>query len=1122
GADDDRTSFSVNDVSISEGGLMTFTVSRSGDAEASQSIDFATNITGADTAESADFTGKSGTLTFAAGVTSQTFTVQTSQDSAYEGGETFTVTLANNSAGSIISDATGVGTILDDGSGPGPFDPGPGADDDRTGFRVNDVSISEGGLITFTVSRNGDTSASQTVDFATSIAGGNSAEAGDFTATNGTLTFAAGVTSQTFTVQTVQDNVFEGAETFTVTLANNSAGSTISDATGMGTILDDGTGPGPFDPGPGADDDRTIFRVNDVSISEGGLMTFTVSRSGNAGASQTVDFATSITGGNTAEAGDFSGKSGTLTFATGVTSQTFTVQTSQDNIFEGAETFTVTLANNSIGTSIADATGVGTILDDGSGPGPYDPGPGADDDRTSFRVNDLSISEGGLMTFTVSRNGDAEASQTVDFTTSIVGGNTAETGDFAGKSGTLTFAAGVTSQTFTVQTSQDSVYEGAETFTVTLANSSAGSTISDATGMGTILDDGTGPGPFNPGPGADDDRTSFRVNDVSISEGGLMTFTVGRNGDAEASQTVDFATSISGGNSAEAGDFTGKSGTLTFAAGVTHQTFTVQTSQDNIYEGGETFTVTLANNSAGSTISDPTGVGTILDDGTGPGPFNPGPSADDDRTSFSVNEVTVSEGGLMTFTVSRQGDAEASQTIDFATSIGGADTAEGDDFTATSGTLTFAPGVASRTFTVQTNQDSAFEGAETLTATLANNSAGSTISDASGRGTILDDGTGPDPDGPGPLLPDDDRWYPVISSLNTYIPDVIREQHPDIHHDSLYLYVLPSSQVALTNETSSFNIPSGMFRHTDSNARLKYDASLVGGGPLPLWLIFDPATGRFTGVPPEGSNGVLDIRITASDQMGNTASAQFALYIIESKNTPLHVNTSLDSNFGTIENDLIGKESVNTGGWTGRTGDRNNAASLDNRSDMSQKTYGQDLAELASTSEVLTDTTTTIHLPAGLFRHPGQNAIVSISATLSNGKPLPEWLVFDSANESFVINAPGNMIGALDLRIVARDNYDYEISTQLRLELKNKLADIPQGEKLFGAYSLDSESALPQDSAHHLPEGEPVKAAHRPMAKGRASLSEQLASANQRNQIPRYSKVYAGNTSSRNIFTAKI
>ncbi|QSZ42096.1 hypothetical protein GJV85_08220 [Sulfurimonas aquatica] len=760
-ADNDTTSFSIGDVSISEGGLMTFTVTRVGDAEASQTIDFATSIEAGDNAEAIDFTGNSGTLTFASGVTSQTFTVQTTQDVPYEGSETFTATLSNNSTGSTITDAVATGTIKDDGTGDGPFNPGPNADNDTTSFSIGDVSISEGGLMTFTVTRVGDAEASQTIDFATSIEAGDNAESIDFTGNSGTLTFASGVTSQTFTVQTTQDVPYEGSETFTATLSNNSTGSTITDAVATGTIKDDGTGDGPFNPGPNADNDTTSFSIGDVSISEGGLMTFTVTRVGDAEASQTIDFATSIEAGDNAEAIDFTGNSGTLTFATGVTSQTFTVQTTQDVPYEGSETFTATLSNNSVGSTITDGVATGTIKDDGTGDGPFNPGPNADNDTTSFSIGDVSISEGGLMTFTVTRVGDAEASQTIDFATSIEAGDNAEAIDFTGNSGTLTFATGVTSQTFTVQTTQDVPYEGSETFTATLSNNSTGSTITDAVATGTIKDDGTGDGPFNPGPNADNDTTSFSIGDVSISEGGLMTFTVTRVGDAEASQTIDFATSIEAGDNAEAIDFTGNSGTLTFASGVTSQTFTVQTTQDVPYEGSETFTATLSNNSTGSTITDAVATGTIKDDGTGDGPFNPGPNADNDTTSFSIGDVSISEGGLMTFTVTRVGDAEASQTIDFATSIEAGDNAESIDFTGNSGTLTFASGVTSQTFTVQTTQDVPYEGSETFTATLSNNSTGSTITDAVATGTIKDDGTGDGPFNPGPNADNDTTSFSI-------------------------------------------------------------------------------------------------------------------------------------------------------------------------------------------------------------------------------------------------------------------------------------------------------------------------------------------------------------------------
>ena len=702
------------------------------------------------------------------GTTAADFKVQTQGDDSYEGVETFKLSVASTTGGGyeitpIIPSALSVG-IYDAGDAPlGDGDdvdvPGqPLVDDDRPRFSVGDVSISEGGLMTFTVSRVGDSASQQTVDFKTGLEATDTAEIADFTATNGTLTFNTGVTSQTFTVQTTQDTPFEGAETFSVTLLNNSTGSFIEDAKAVGTILDDGTGAGPFNPGPSADDDRPGFSVGDVNISEGGLMTFTVSRVGDATKVQTVDFATKIKATDSAEATDFIASSGTLNFNAGVSSQTFTVQTTQDTPFEGGETFSVLLSNNSAGSLIADGEAVGTILDDGTGAGPFNPGPNADDDRPSFSVGDVNISEGGLMTFTVTRLGDAKQTQQIDFATSIKGSDTAEVNDFTANSGTLTFNEGVSSQTFTVQTTQDTPYEGGETFSVTLSNNSQGSTISDAIAVGTILDDGTGAGPFNPGPNADDDRIGFSVNDVSISEGGLMTFTVTRAGDAVVQQTVDFTTGLQGTDTAELADFTTTTGTVTFNSGVVSQTFTVQTTQDTVYELSETFSVTLSNNSAGSLIVDGVGIGTIKDDGTGAGPFNPGPNADDDKPLISIAPTAAGSSDVVEahhalFTLTRTGATEIAGSV--AVSVVNGTALKPTDNTDFSGVLEYEDslgnwkdatngvpmdvGTATVNLRVNTTLDGVDEGTENFSVNItgasqlvvdnANSSASGTISD---------------------------------------------------------------------------------------------------------------------------------------------------------------------------------------------------------------------------------------------------------------------------------------------------------------------------------------------------------------------------------------------------------
>ena len=78
----------------------------------------------------------------------------------------------------------------------------------------------------------------------------------------------------------------------------------------------------------------------------------------------TVNYATAD--GTATSPADFGAISGTLTFAPGVTTQPISVSIVNDAIAEGNETFTVALSNPTVAT-IADPSGLGTIVDDESG-----------------------------------------------------------------------------------------------------------------------------------------------------------------------------------------------------------------------------------------------------------------------------------------------------------------------------------------------------------------------------------------------------------------------------------------------------------------------------------------------------------------------------------------------------------------------------------------------------------------------------------------------------------------------------------------------------------------------------------------------------------------------------------
>jgi predicted outer membrane repeat protein len=104
---------------------------------------------------------------------------------------------------------------------------------------INDITVVEGdsgtvdAVFTVTLSRAND----GPLAFTWTTANGTASAPGDYQTANGTVTFAAGDTSETLTVRVVGDTVDEPNETFTVTLAGNAAN--LADAQGTATILDD-------------------------------------------------------------------------------------------------------------------------------------------------------------------------------------------------------------------------------------------------------------------------------------------------------------------------------------------------------------------------------------------------------------------------------------------------------------------------------------------------------------------------------------------------------------------------------------------------------------------------------------------------------------------------------------------------------------------------------------------------------------------------------------------------------------------------------------------------------------------------------------------------------------------
>jgi PKD repeat protein/disulfide oxidoreductase YuzD len=443
---------------------------------------------------------------------------------------------------------------------------------------ISDQTLTEGDsgttTLTFTVSLSAASSQPVTVNYAT--ANGTAIAGSDYTATSGTLTFAAGQTTQTLSVQVIGDKVYEPTETFFINLSS-ATNATIADAQAVATILDN-------DPMPPA------LTINDQTITEGDCgtktLTFTVSLSRTSTSSVTVQYSTA---NGTATAGsDYTATSGTLTFNPGQTTQTIAVQVIGDKVYEGTETFFINLTSPT-NALISDAQGVATILEN-------DPAP-------TLTINDQTITEGDsgtkLITFTVTLSGSSTLPVSVDYATA--NGTAIAGSDYTATSGTLTFAAGQTTQTITVQVIGDKVYEGTETFFINLINV-ANATLADAQAIATILDND----PIPP---------AIRINDRTITEGAngtkTLTFTVSLDQCSSQPVTVNYATAD--GTATAGSDYIATSGTLTFAAGQTTQTISVQIKGDGVVEADETFFLNLSN-ATNAIIADAQGVATIQND----------------------------------------------------------------------------------------------------------------------------------------------------------------------------------------------------------------------------------------------------------------------------------------------------------------------------------------------------------------------------------------------------------------------------------------------------------------------------------------------------------------------------
>jgi Ca2+-binding RTX toxin-like protein len=421
--------------------------------------------------------------------------------------------------------------------------------------------------------------------------------------------------------------------------------------------------------------------------------TFTLTRTGDLTQAITVNYTLS---GSATNGSDYSSLPGTVNFAAGVSSATVTVTPTDDNIFEGTETAILTLTTGT-GYALDLITSAVVNIADNDLP------------SISLAVSPASVVEDGPsnLVYTFTRTGSTANALTVNYT---VGGNATfntdytQTGasSFTATTGNITFAAGSSTATLTVDPTADTTVETDETVVLTLATAPGYTINTPAAVTGTITNDDSSALPVI-SVAATDASAAETATGITANPGQFTLTRLG--GNINQAVTVNYTLT---GTATNGTDYTSLPTSVTFAAGSSTAIVTVTPTNDTIFEATETAILTLATGT-GYTVSTTNTAATVN-------------IADNDlqpTINLSANQ-TIVEGNTnpqnVSYTVTLSNASTQAITVQYATANGTA--IAGSDYTSTTGTLTFNPGIITQVINIPILNDSLNEANETFTLNL--------------------------------------------------------------------------------------------------------------------------------------------------------------------------------------------------------------------------------------------------------------------------------------------------------------------------------------------------------------------------------------------------------------------
>ena len=373
-----------------------------------------------------DFLLPAGTLTFQPGEQTQPITLQILNDNALEPLDNLVVVLRNPSGAALGTFKQFTYSIVDDDSA---------ASTAFVSFASTGSTFQEtdpAASVLVTLSR--PMSSTVTVDFAT--ADGSATAGADYTAVSGSLSFAPGETVKAIQIPVLQDLLTESTETVAVSLSNP-VGVQLGTLNAHSLQIKDDEFP-----------TLTVTATDPDASESGDPGAFTLVRTGSIAQALTVSFALS---GTASFSTDYSSIPPLVTIPAGEPSVTVTLSPIQDSNNEGTESVTLTVTANAayqIGSPNSATVRI------------------ADDDRSTVQISapvaTASETPGQTGQFLVTRSEPTTASLTVSL---AVSGTATSGTDYTSSPATftsLTFAAGESAKTVSIQPVDDLLTEPTE------------------------------------------------------------------------------------------------------------------------------------------------------------------------------------------------------------------------------------------------------------------------------------------------------------------------------------------------------------------------------------------------------------------------------------------------------------------------------------------------------------------------------------------------------------------------------------------------------------------------------------------------------------------------------------